>query len=154
MRRTIQRDIAFMGRLHAPLEFDSVRGKSRVSPSFLPEKMRKDEPTPDYAIVMAPLGVERVVIMFLGPRLLVLAPPPVMAASPAWSHPRLPPVHDGSLPFSSCRGNMVLVATHLEWVTVLVASTIPQQFPARGFSLEKSPVFVFHVVNPLDTMLP
>ena len=24
-------------------------GKSRVSPSFLPEKMRKDEPTPDYA---------------------------------------------------------------------------------------------------------
>jgi len=23
--------------------------KSRVSPSFLPEKMRKDEPTPDYA---------------------------------------------------------------------------------------------------------
>ncbi len=29
-----------------------------------------------------------------------------------------------------------------------------QQFPAWGFSLEKSPVFVFHVVIPFDTMLP
>jgi len=29
-----------------------------------------------------------------------------------------------------------------------------QQFPTRGFSLEKSPVFVFHVVIPFDTMLP
>ncbi len=29
-----------------------------------------------------------------------------------------------------------------------------QQFPAWGFSLEKSLVFVFHVVIPFDTMLP
>jgi len=32
--------------------------------------------------------------------------------------------------------------------------TAYQQFPTRGFSLEKSPVFVFHVVIPFDTMLP
>jgi len=36
----------------------------------------------------------------------------------------------------------------------LSAACIMQQFPAWGFSLEKSPVFVFHVVIPFDTMLP
>ena len=28
-----------------------------------------------------------------------------------------------------------------------------QRFPAGGFPLENSPCFVFHVVNPFDTML-
>ena len=104
--------------------------------------------------VMAPLGVERVAIMFLGPRLLALAPPPVMAASPAAVAPKTSTSSRRFIAILLLLRNMVLVATHPEWVTVLVASIIPQQFPARGFSLEKSPVFVFHVVNPLDTMLP
>ena len=33
--------------------------KSRVSPSFLPEKMRKDEPTPDYAYINGKLDPEQ-----------------------------------------------------------------------------------------------
>src|SRR5208283_223503 len=83
-----------------------------------------------------------------------LAPPPVMAASPAAVAPKTPTTSRRFIAILLLLRNMVLVATHPEWVTVLVASIIPQQFPARGFSLEKSPVFVFHAVNPLDTMLP